>query len=177
MKTQFAIAQHPMYWILKYDTKCAECIPPWGTTDLGKYMSRIGQNLDALRKHSNLRVTFDYSGAELEDIAEHFPEIIKGTRELLGKGQVALVSGTYAQPHFHVIPAESCYRQIEYGQEVVQEIFGYPVRTMASTEPLVGHQLPQLLAAFGYTASVAPRFPYAVTFIDECEMLSQMGRL
>ena len=47
---KLAVAQHPMYLLIKEDELCAERTPPWGAPSIQAYIERLRANLDSLRR-------------------------------------------------------------------------------------------------------------------------------
>ena len=106
---QFALVQHPMLLLIHEDRgvpPLAERIPPWGAPDAETYADRLRRNLDALRRYPDLRLNYEFSGVELEILAENAPDILSIMREMIQEGRLALVGGDYAQPHGQLFSGE-----------------------------------------------------------------------
>src|SRR5438128_631271 len=117
-----------MYLIIREDDGCAERTPPWGAPDIGSYIERLRQNLVVLRANPQLKVGFEWSGLELELLAEDAPDVLDEMLALAQAGQVAFYNGTYSQPHLQTLSAEANYRQFEFGARVYRELCRHPVR-------------------------------------------------
>ncbi|MEP7355821.1 MAG: hypothetical protein ABI847_01115, partial [Anaerolineales bacterium] len=155
---QLALVQHPMYLIIREDGLCAERTPPWGAADIGAYIERLRENLAVLRARPQLKVGFEWSGLELELLAQDAPDVLDEMLALARAGQVAFYNGTYSQPHLQTLSAEANYRQFEFGARVYRELCRQPVRTYAHQETSLNEQTPQLLRAFGIRYAVLPHF-------------------
>ena len=168
---KYAIAQHPMYLIIRECTTCAERTPPWGESSIHQYITRIRRNVEALRRHPHLRLGYEWSGVELEQLAEDAPDVVAELRALAEDGRVAFYNGTYAQPHLQVLSAEANYRQFEHGSRVYRELLSWQVRTYAHQEASVHDQVPQLLRAFSIRFAVVPRFATTLRWLDGGETI------
>jgi len=163
------LCQHPMYLLIDRDRGkpiVGERIPPWGAPNAKEYVKRIKRNLKSLEKFPDLKINYQFSGVEMEDMARNFPEVIEEIRKWVKKGKVGFIGGTYSQPHLHVFGSESNVRQFEYGLEVFKKIFGYRIIVYARQETGLHQQLPQILNAFGYKFAVVPAFYWALRFVD-----------
>jgi hypothetical protein len=155
---QLALVQHPMYLIIRDDCCCAERTPPWGSPDISAYIERLRANFAALRARPGLKIGFEWSGLELELLAQDAPDVFEEMLDLARRGQIAFYNGTYAQPHLQTLSAEANYRQFEVGAAVYRDLCGQAVRTYAHQETSLNEQTPQLLKAFGIRHAVLPHF-------------------
>src|SRR5690349_24706954 len=109
MPWQLALAQHPMYFLIKEDEHCAERTPPWGAPDVGAYTDRLRRVFDGLRRHPQLKIGFEWSALELEHLARDARPVFDEMLALAAQGQIAFYNGTYAQPHLQTLSAEANY--------------------------------------------------------------------
>jgi hypothetical protein len=158
MVWKLALAQHPMYFLIKEDELCAERTPPWGAPDAGAYIERLRQNFAALRQNPHLKVGFEWSGLELELLAADAPTVFQEMLALAGQGQITFYNGTYSQPHLQTLSAEANYRQFEFGARVYRDLCRRQVLVYAHQETSFNEQTPQLLKAFGIRYGVLPHF-------------------
>lgn len=177
MRFQFAISQHPMFLIIDQDTVCAERTPPWGAPDIETYIERLRRNLDALSKYPELKINYEISGVELEDLAERAPDVVEKMQHWVKQGKLGFLNGTYAQPHLQNFGLESNIRQFQEGLAVFKKWFNYPVDTYAAQEVGIIEQLPQILNAFKYRFAVVPGFSWAITFLDPHEIIGYKDHL
>lgn len=168
---QFALCQHPMYMIIEHDETAAERTPPWGEPDISTYIERIRRNLSALDRYPHLKFNYDFSGAELEGLAERAPDLIARLRHFVQAGRVGFVNGSYAQAHLQGLGGESNLRQLTEGLAAIERIAGVRVRSYAHQEPAIHDQMPQLLRALGYDFAVTPGFFWALSFLTPHEIL------
>jgi hypothetical protein len=176
MEWKLALAQHPMYWIIKEDSASAERLPPEGEPSIERYIERVSQNLAALRHCPTLKVGFEWSALELEQLAADAPAVFAEMCALAREGRLAFYNGTYAQPHLQTLSSEANLRQFEHGLRVYRELCGQPVRVYAHQEASVHDQLPQLLRAFGLQYAVVPAFASTLGWLDEGELEIVAGR-
>ena len=147
MNWKIALIQHPMYFLIKEDAACAERTPPWGEPGIERYIERVQQNLAALRRYPTIKIGFEWSGLELELLANEAPDVFEEMCALAREGRIAFYNGTYAQPHLQTLSSEANLRQFEYGARVYRELCHRPVSVYAHQEASVHDQMPQLLAA------------------------------
>jgi len=171
MRWQLAFAQHPMYLIIRECATCAERTPPWGEPTIELYVDRVRRNIVALRAHPELKLGYEWSGLELEQLAADAPDVVADLRALAADGRVAFYNGTYAQPHLQTLSSEANLRQFEHGARALRELCGCQVRTYAHQEASVHDQLPQLLRAFGLRFAVVPRFASTLTWLEGGELM------
>jgi hypothetical protein len=171
MDWKLALAQHPMYLLIREDTRCAERSPPWGLPSIELYIERVARNLAEIRKHPELKVGYEWSGFELELLDQDAPDVFREMCSLADEGQIAFYNGTYSQPHLQTLSSEANYRQFEYGAKVYRELCGHAVGTYAHQEASVHDQLPQLLEAFGIRFGLLPGFSSTLAWLDEGELV------
>jgi len=171
MDWKLALAQHPMYLIIREDELCAERTPPWGAPDIQTYVERVRQNLDALEANPWLKIGFEWSAVELELLAQDAPQVFSRLCRLAQAGRTRFYNGTYAQPHLQTLSAEANLRQFEFGARVYRELLGQQVLTYAHQEASVHEQVPQLLRAFGLQYAVIPGFLTTLIWIDETPLV------
>jgi alpha-mannosidase len=176
-KWKYALCQHPMWLIIDEDTVCAERTPPWGAPSLEVYVERLRRNLDALNRYPELKINFDTSGVELEDMAARYPDVIEKMRGAVKDGRLSFLNGTYSQPHLQNFGLESLLRQFDYGLEVYQRLFKYPVNTYAAQEVGITEQMPQVLIAHRFKFAVVPHFSWAITFLTPHEVVGYEDHL
>ena len=63
-KPLLALVQHPMWLLIKEDSKCHERTPPWGAPSVEQYSERVERNLDSLEQNPDARVNYDFSGTQ-----------------------------------------------------------------------------------------------------------------
>ena len=151
--------------------------PPWGEPTIERYVERIRENLATLRQYPQLKIGFEWSGLELELLADDAPDVFQEMCDLAKAGQTTFYNGTYAQPHLQMLSSEANYRQFEYGMKVYRERCDWQIRTYLHQEASVHDQVPQLLKAFGIDYAVTPQFSSTLAWQEESEitMLSRQG--
>jgi len=171
MKWMLALAQHPMYLLIREDTMCAERTPPWGAPTIEAYIERVRQNLASLEKYPQLKLGYEWSGVELELLALDSPETFQELRRHANTGRVCFYNGTYAQPHLQTLSSESNLRQYQFGQRVYRDLGLTPVKVYAHQEASLHDQVPQLLRAFDIPFAVVPGFLTTLVWLDGGEQL------
>jgi hypothetical protein len=175
MRWKMALIQHPMYLLIKEDTECAERIPPWGAASVGEYVLRIKRNLEVLREHPLMKIGYEWSALELEQLRVDAPEVVEEMCGMAAAGRVAFYNGTYAQPHLQVLGSESNLRQFEYGLRLLRDTCRQPILVYAHQEASVHDQLPQLLRAFGIKYGVVPDFVTTLAWLEGGEIVVAHG--
>lgn len=171
MRWKLALAQHPMYLLIREDTQCAERTPPWGAPAITDYIERVRQNLDSLERYPHLKLGYEWSGVELELLAQDAPDVLQLLRGYADEGRVSFYNGTYAQPHLQILSGESNLRQFQFGQKVYRELGLAPVAVYAHQEVSLHDQVPQLLRAFDIPLAVVPGFLTNLVWLDAGELL------
>jgi hypothetical protein len=171
MNWQLALAQHPMYLLIREDTQCAERTPPWGAPTIEAYIDRVRQNLESLEHYPQLQLGYEWSGVELELLAQDAPEIFEQMRGYAAAGRLSFYNGTYAQPHLQILSAEASLRQFAFGRQIYQDLGLPPVTVYAHQEASLHDQTPQLLRAFGYAFAVVPGFMTTLSWLEGGEMI------
>lgn len=162
---KMAFVQHPMVLLIhedRADPPVGERVEPWGAPDLPTYAERLRRNLQALRDYPDLLLNYEFSGVEMEMLAEVAPDTITTMREMAAAGRLAFVGGDYSQPHGHLYSGELNYRQLEMGLQVFAEMVNYQITCCFHQETCVHDQLPQLLRAFGFRSVVPPAFNHSL---------------
>ena len=171
MDWKLALVQHPMYFLIREDSQCAERTPPWGEPSIELYCARVAQNLESLRQHPGVRIGYEWSGLELELLAKDASEVFRDMCALAREGRIAFYNGTYAQPHLQTLSSEANWRQFEFGARVYRELCDVQqVEVYAHQEASVHDQVPQLLQAFGIRYAVVPSFSSTLGWIEEGEL-------
>jgi hypothetical protein len=171
MRWELALAQHPMYMLIREDTTCAERTPPWGAPTIEAYIERVRENLAALERYPRLKLGYEWSGVELELLAQDSPDTLQSIRAYAKEGRIQFYNGTYAQPHLQVLSSESNLRQFQFGKQVYRELGLDAVTVYAHQEASVHDQIPQLLHAFDLPYAVVPGFLTTLVWLDQGEML------
>jgi hypothetical protein len=176
---KIALCYHPMYLLIDEDRGepvVGERVPPWGAATVEDYAARVRRNLDSLEKDPGLKLNYEWSGYELEDLARRFPDVIQRMVALHKRGQLDFIGGEFSQPHSATLGSESCWRQFEFGLDVFQRVFGKKMTVHATQETQLHPQLPQLLRHFGYDYMAMPAFHGAVLITEgPFELLYQDG--
>jgi hypothetical protein len=161
-----------MYILIKEDTNCAERTPPWGAPDIEHYIDRLRQNIATLKKFPQIKIGYEWSGLELEQLAEDAPEVFQDMMELVKNGQTTFYNGTYAQPHLQTLSSEANYRQFEWGARVYRNLCeNRQPLVYAHQESSLNDQTPQLLKVFGIRYGVLPHFSCTMSSLGGGEIL------
>ena len=149
MRKNWAYVQHPMWLIIREDHVCAEVTPPWGAATTDEYAGRVSRNLSILEKNPRVKLNYEFGAYELDDLVKKHPDLYERMKALVGEGRLALVNGTYNQPHGQALSLEGNIRELEEGTRLIEKLFGVRVKTHIMQEPDYTNQTPQLMCAFG----------------------------
>ena len=166
---KIAFCQHPMYLVIDEDRgepPVGERVPPWGAATAADYVKRVERNLDSLEKFEQLKVNYQFSGVAMRSIADRFPAVVERMKRMYERGSLDFIGGTYSQAHLHTLGAESNWRQLEYGLEVFEELFGKKIKLYARQETGLHQQIPQMLRHFGYDYLAVPCFWWAMEITE-----------
>ncbi len=81
--------------------------------------------LESAYRHSRLKFALHYSGCLLDWISGKHPEFLKMLREMVGRGQVEMLSGGYYEPILTLIPERDILGQIKLMNDKIKEFTGY----------------------------------------------------
>jgi len=163
-KWQFALSQHPMYFLIREDTQCAERTPPWGAPSIEEYIDRVKRNLDSVM-HNEIKIGFEWSAHELELLRQDSPKVFEIMLNLLKDKKISFYNGTYAQPHLQILSHEANFRQFEEGIKFYRDVCGFPVTCYIHQEASVHDQIPQLMNHFGLRYSSIPQMGATIEWL------------
>ncbi|MDD5073544.1 MAG: DUF1926 domain-containing protein [Candidatus Omnitrophica bacterium] len=90
--------------------------------------------LESLYRHPRLKAALHYSGCLLDWIAAKHPEFIKMLKEMVGRGQVEMLSGGYYEPILTLIPERDILGQVKLMNEKIRGFTGYRANGVWLTE-------------------------------------------
>jgi len=88
------------------------------------YQHAYSPFLEALERHSGVRVTLHYTGYLLEWLIAHHPDFIARLKNLVDRRQVELITGGFYAPVLAVIPDADKVRQVERLTRLIEDRFG-----------------------------------------------------
>jgi len=116
--------------------------------------------LEVLAKHSTIKVTFHFSGILLEWIVKHHPEFISMVKNLLGTGQIELMTGGYYEPILAMLYDRDGIGQIRKLSEYIKELFDYEPKGMWLAERVWEPHLAKLISEAGVEYTVIDDLPF-----------------
>lgn len=134
---------------------CVTICNHWSYTGIGWQLgveSDVLSLMDAMELYDSagVKTCIDMDTRAYEKMAAQFPEITKRLVKYLKAGQLELTGGTYGQSMGTMFSGESDIRQIVYGRQNIEKIFGYEPQTFLNEEEFTFPQLPQILESAGY---------------------------
>jgi 4-alpha-glucanotransferase len=106
--------------------------------------------LDALDRHSGVRLALHYTGPLLDWLRSERPEFVERLAALVARGQVELMGGGYYEPVLASIPERDRLGQLRTMADEVERIAGRRPRGAWLAERVWEPDLPTSLAAAGY---------------------------
>ncbi len=105
--------------------------------------------LELLYRHPRLKAALHYSGCLLDWIDAKHPEFIKMLKEMVGRGQVEMLSGGYYEPILTLIPERDILGQVKLMNEKIKSFTGYKASDVWLTERIWEPTLIKPLAKAG----------------------------
>ncbi len=90
--------------------------------------------LGSLYRYPRLKAALHYSGCLLDWIDAKHPEFIKMLKEMVGRGQVEMLSGGYYEPILTLIPERDILGQVKLMNEKIKSFTGYKASGVWLTE-------------------------------------------
>lgn len=84
--------------------------------------------LDVLSRHPSLKITQHWTGTLLSWVVKSHPELIETMKEMIGRGQLELMTGAYYEAILSVIPERDRVGQIRKLTDYIGEVFDYAPR-------------------------------------------------
>lgn len=100
--------------------------PGWNEEIIRKVARESYQPIaDVLRRNPNAKLTLNFSGSLIEQLAAlGYDELLATYRRLIERGQIELVGTAMYHPILPLIPEAEIRRQIEFNHDIHQKIFG-----------------------------------------------------
>jgi alpha-amylase len=105
--------------------------------------------LEVLYRHPAVRFTQHWTGPLLEWLLRHHPELIERMKEMVGCGQLELLTGAYYEAVLAVIPESDRIGQIRKLTDTIEKVFGVRPRGMWLAERVWEQTLVPSLSAAG----------------------------
>jgi len=105
--------------------------------------------IDILAKHPGVKFTQHWTGTLLEWLYSRHPEFIREMKQLVRKGQLELLTGSYYEAILAVIPEEDRIGQIRKLSETIEGMFGCVPRGMWLAERVWEQHLARSIALAG----------------------------
>ncbi|MFQ5735725.1 MAG: alpha-amylase/4-alpha-glucanotransferase domain-containing protein [Thermodesulfobacteriota bacterium] len=105
--------------------------------------------LDALSRHPAIKLTLHNTGFLFDWIYEKHPEYIELLKQMVGRGQVEIMSGGYYEPVLSVIPEEDRLGQVRLMSHRFEEVFGARPRGIWLAERVWEPYLPNVIKRAG----------------------------
>jgi len=128
------------------------------------------------------KVSFSISGALLEQLERHFPEVIRSFQALVNTGNVELLSETYYHSLAYLYSKEEFMRQVYFQHKKLKDLFGYSPTFFRNTELMFNNEMARFVEQLGYKGILAegvdrvlgwrsPNFVYRAKTADTLKIL------
>jgi len=107
--------------------------------------------LDLLSDHPGITAAVELSGATLQELAQHCPQLIDKMKKLVDRGQVELLGSTWQSPFLLDVREEHFARHVRMYLKLHTEIFGSHPEGLYTPEYCADERLPRILREYGYT--------------------------
>jgi alpha-amylase len=105
--------------------------------------------IEVLQRYPFMKITLHYSGVLWDFFREVHPEFVAVLRDLVGKGQIEMMTGGYYEPILPVVPDEDKTEQILSLTRTLQEEMGVAPKGMWLAERVWEPHLPKFLVDAG----------------------------
>ncbi len=122
--------------------------------------------LDCLRRRPELRATAHFTGGLLEWLRERAPATFDLVGELVGRGQVELLTGGFYEPILAILPDQDKLGQIERLTTFIKSSFGARPRGMWLAERVWEPHLPKALREAGVEYVLVDDRHFALAGLD-----------
>lgn len=144
--------------------------------------------LDLLKKYPEFKISFSLSGVFLEQLEMFCPELIKSWQELVGTGQVEILSETYHHSLSFLYSKDEFRCQVKLHQQKIKELFGVEPKVFRNTELIYNNDLAKEVANMGYQGIItegadhilgwrSPNFLYQPQGVGSLKLLLKNYRL
>jgi len=113
-----------------------------------------GRLLEAIQRHSSLRITLHYSGPLIEWIERHHPDYFDTLASLVDTGRVELMGGGFYEPMLSVLPERDALGQLQMMAEFLEGRVGRRPRGMWLAERVWEPDLPRVISSAGYRYTI-----------------------
>lgn len=111
--------------------------------------------LDLVVKHPQFKVSFSISGVLLEQLEQHFPEVIKLLKKMARTGRVEFLGETYYHSLAFLYSREEFARQVVKHKNKIKKVFGQTVNVFRNTELIYNNELAAEVKKLGFRGIVA----------------------
>ena len=118
------------------------------------YVAAYLPMVEALERHSRVRMGLHYTGPLLEWLVRDHPDFIERVRALAARDQVEILGGGYFEPVLVSIPERDRIAQLVRMADEIERIFGRRPTTAWLAERVWEPSLPTSLVAAGYRATI-----------------------
>ncbi len=111
--------------------------------------------LELLKRHSQFRVSYSFSGVFLEQLEEFYPEILKSFQEIFKTGRAEVLSETYYHSLSFFYSRTEFESQVKLHKDKIQKLFDQTPNVFRNTELAYSNELARWADKKGYKAILA----------------------
>ena len=101
------------------------------------------------------KVSFSITGILLEQLEEHFPEVIESFQKLVDTGCVELFNETYYHSLAYLISEKEFIEQVKLHAKKIKDVFGVRANIFRNTEAMFSNDVAKLAEKMGYKGIIA----------------------
>lgn len=116
--------------------------------------------LDLIRRNSEFKISYSFSGTALEQMERFAPEVLESFVKLVKTGNVEILDETHYHSLSFFYSDEEFIRQVERHRKKIKEIFDYEPKVFRNTELAYNNELAALVESLGYKGIVAEGWEY-----------------
>jgi alpha-amylase len=135
------------------------------------YQNSYRPFLDVLRRHRDVKFTQHWTGTLLEWLRKHHPDFIEEMKDLVHRGQLELLTGSYYEAILAIIPEEDRIGQIRKLSDMIHRLFDYVPRGMWLAERVWEQQLVPAIARAGVEFLVVDDTHFRSTGLGDEQLL------
>jgi len=110
---------------------------------------------DLIKKHRNFKIAYSISGVLLDQLEEHYPDVVESFKKLVRTGNVELLNETYYHSLSFLYSKQEFKKQVLMHRDKIKNVFGFTPKVFRNTELLYNNELANFMEGMGYKGILA----------------------